>query len=156
MTENAAKKIDELQSSTENEKERKAREKAENKAKADIKARKFAVIEFNKRQSKLDPEKISVGVNGYKYRMKRGEKIPVPSAVIHALRNAQEPVVEEEENGAQDNINIKRRKVTNMVPRFPFTLHGWISEVDYEKLKEISMERSITEEELDKVLFKEG
>lgn len=109
--------------------------------------RKYAVIRFPGKLRKWDPDIVSVGVNGQKTRMKRQELIPVPIAVIEALRNAKEPVVEEEDP-LSPKVMSRRRKIVGFSPRFPFELFGYLTKENYEKLRKIAMERSISEEEM--------
>jgi hypothetical protein len=113
--------------------------------------RKYAIIRFPGKLRKQDPDIISVGVNGDKYRMKRMEFIPVPASVIEALKNATEPVVEEEDP-ASPSVQTRRRKVVGFSPRFPFELHGYVTKDVYERARAIAKVRSITERELEEFL----
>ena len=113
--------------------------------------RKFAVIRFPGKIRKQDPDLIPVGVHGdnfhYKKKFKRNEYIPVPIAVIEALRNAKEPVVEDEDP-TSPKVMSRRRKIVGFSPRFPFELLGYTTKENYEKLVKIATERSITDDEL--------
>jgi len=109
--------------------------------------REFAVIRFPQKLRKIDPDIISVGVEGRKYRMKRNEFIPVPFEVIHALRNAKEPVPEPETSDGF-SPQLRRRKVVDFSPRFPHEIVGWITRDAYERLRAIAKRRSLTEQEV--------
>jgi hypothetical protein len=103
-----------------------------------VKSRQFAVIRFSGKTKKTDPDIISIGVNGEKIRCKRNEFIPVRSAFIEALRNAKEPVVENEDVD-QTKTMLRKRKIVNFAPRFPFELVGWIDEATYEEFRRRTM-----------------
>lgn len=116
-------------------------------------AREFAIIKFPGKTRKHDPDKISVRVQGERILMKRNEFIPVQVKFIHALRNATEPVVEDEDSSGDAIDAVRRRKVVDHAPRFPFELVGWILKKDYDKFRRIALKRSITQKEVDKVIY---
>ncbi|HUV78527.1 MAG TPA: hypothetical protein VMW06_10795 [Desulfobacterales bacterium] len=113
----------------------------------------FALIKFPGKTRKQDPDIIYVRVNGNPVRMKRIEFIPVKLEVVHALRNATEPVVESEDSAGGDVDMVRRRKVVSHAPRFPFELVGWITAKDFNKLRKIALKRSITDQEADKAIY---
>jgi hypothetical protein len=112
------------------------------------KTREFAVIRFPGKTKKTDPDLISIGVNGEKIRCKRNEFIPVKAPFIEALRNAKEPVVEGEDFDPSKTM-LRRRKVLNFAPRFPFELVGWIDEATYQEFRgRTTSGESLTEKEV--------
>ncbi|HUV77076.1 MAG TPA: hypothetical protein VMW06_03355 [Desulfobacterales bacterium] len=115
--------------------------------------REFAIIKFPGKTRKHDPTRIPVRVGGERMLMKRMEFIPIHVKFIKALRNATEPVVEEEDSSGDAIDAVRRRKVVDHAPRFPFELVGWIVEKDYKKLRKIALKQSITQAEVDKVIY---
>lgn len=110
--------------------------------------REYAVIRFPGKTKKTDPDIISIGVNGEKIRCKRNEFIPVKAPFIEALRNAKEPVVEGEDLDPTKTM-LRRRKVVNFAPRFPFELVGWVNEETYEEFRQRTVAgESLTEKEV--------
>jgi hypothetical protein len=116
-------------------------------------AREYAIIKFPGKTRKHDPTRISVRVCGERMLMKRMEFIPIHVKFVKALRNATEPVVEEEDSSGDAIDAVRRRKVVDHAPRFPFELVGWISKKDYDKFRRIALKRSITQKEVDKVIY---
>lgn len=112
------------------------------------KKREFAVIRFPGKIRKTDPDIISIGVNREKMRCKRNEFVPVRARFIEAIRNAKEPVVEEEDLDPTKTM-LRRRKVVNFAPRFPFELVGWIDEEAYQDFRARTLAgESLTEKEV--------
>lgn len=101
------------------------------------KSREFAVIRFPGKTKKTDPDIVSVGVNGNKIRCKRNEFVPVRAEYIHALRNAKEPVVEPDDFDPS-KMHLRKRKVVDFAPRFPFELVGWIDKETYEEFRQLT------------------
>jgi len=128
--------------------------------KADIKAeetteevklkRDFAIIRMGGKRSKQDSTLVPVRVTGETIRMKRGSYIPVKAKFVHALRNALEPITEEDD-GSGSTQQIRRRKTVDYSPRYPFELFGWIDEKNYNRLRKIALKREITEWEVNEV-----
>lgn len=120
----------------------------EEKSLSPSKSREYAVIRFPGKTKKTDPDMISVGVNGEKIRCKRNELVPVKAPFIEALRNAKEPVVENEDMDPTKTM-LRRRKVVNFAPRFPFELVGWIDEETYQDFRLRALDgESLTEKEV--------
>jgi len=114
----------------------------------------FAVIRLPKKaKGSKEPEIVTVRVNGERIQIKRNEFVPVRKMHILALRNAVEPVVESEEEQPGDVHMVRRRKIVSTTPRFPFELVGWVDEKDFIKFKKIATRRSITQEEVDNVIY---
>lgn len=59
-----------------------------------------------------DKQPVRVGVNGYSYTIKRGEKVAVPASVVEALNNAIQYRYNPE--------NMERQEVLS----YPFQVHG--------------------------------
>jgi len=112
--------------------------------------REYAIIKMGGKRTKQDSTLVVVRVTGETIRMKRGSYIPVKAQVVHALRNALEPI-SEDDDGSGSTQQIRRRKVVEYSPRYPFELFGWIGEKDYNRLRKIALKREITEREVNEV-----
>ena len=112
--------------------------------------RDFAIIRMGGKRTKQDSTLVPVRVNSETIRMKRGSYIPVKAAVVYALRNALEPIPEDDD-GSGSTQQIRRRKVVEYSPRYPFELFGWIDEKAYNRLRKIALKREITEREVNEV-----
>ena len=117
-------------------------------------AKQFAIIRLPKKPAgSKEPNLVSVRVNGERIQLMRNEFIPIKKMHINAIRNAVEPVVENEDSAEGDVHLIQRRKIISDTPRFPFELVGWISEKEFQRFRKIALKRSITQEEVDKVIY---
>jgi len=112
--------------------------------------REYAIIKMGGKRTKQDSTLVVVRVTGETIRMKRGSYIPVKAQVVHALRNALQPITEEDD-GSGSTQQIRRRKTVDYSPRYPFELFGWITEKDYNRLRKIALIREITEREVNEV-----
>jgi len=112
--------------------------------------RDFAIIRMGGKRTKKDPTLVVVRVTGETIRMKRGSYIPIKAKFVHALRNALEPITEEDD-GSGSTQQIRRRKTVDYSPRYPFELFGWIDEKTYNRLRKIALKREITEREVNEV-----
>lgn len=116
------------------------------------KPRGYAVIRFLGKRKPSDIDMIKIGVHGdginYDATVKRNEYIPVPAAVVHSMRNAQEPESESGEADPNNALHIRRRKTVRFVQRFPFELVCWITKKQYNELRAIAKNRSIEDEEI--------
>jgi len=112
--------------------------------------REYAIIKMGGKRTKQDPTLVPVRVTGETIRMKRGSYIPVKAKFVHALRNALQPIAEDDD-GSGSTQQIRRRKVVEYSPRYPFELFGWITEKDYNRLRKIALKREITEREVNEV-----
>ena len=104
----------------------------------------FALIRLAGRSSQLEPNIVSVGINGKPYNMQRGKLIPVPHSVTHALDNATIPLYSEEE----EDENTKRRRFIGMAKRYPYELVRKLDKERYESLRTIAQQRDITDADL--------
>ena len=112
--------------------------------------RDFAIIRMGGKRTKQDSTLVPVRVTGETIRLKRGSYIPVKAKFIHALRNALQPITEEDD-GTGSTQQIRRRKTVDYSPRYPFELFGWIDEKNYNRLRKIALKREITEREVNEV-----
>ena len=129
-------------------------EKSEKKTEPVNPVREYAIIRLPKKsKGSTEPDQVPIRVNGERILLQRNEFIPIHKKHILAARNALEPVFEEGEQLEGAVHIIRRRKVTNFAPRFPFELAGWISEKDYQKFRNIALKRSITQKEVDAVIY---
>lgn len=114
----------------------------------------YAIIRLpQKAKGSKEPDQVPVRVTGERILLMRNEFIPVRKKHITALRNAVEPVFEDGEQLDGDVHIIRRRKSVAFAPRFPFELVGWIDEKDYNKFRKIALKRSITQKEVDAVIY---
>lgn len=123
--------------------------------------KKFALIEFSGKPRETDAEIVSVGydivdANGeqkhQRIRAKRNTPIPVHAAVVDVLKNAKHPVAEQDD-GQGATLQVRRRKIINFAPRYPFTMHCWLSEQEFNRLRKITHERDLTEKEVQEIAF---
>ena len=114
-------------------------------------ARDYAVIKLPAKLRAWDPPFVTARVNGERVRLKRKCYVPIKKKFIEALRHAVEPVVEREDEFDSPNVNtaiIRRRKVTDFSPRFPFELIGYVNKEVYQHLRSIALKRELTEAEV--------
>lgn len=83
--------------------------------------KKYVHLEVFKGNGKQDLSYVPVSVNGYSWRIERGAKVIVPTAVVEALRNAVTDVTIQSEGGL----------ITRPAPRFPFQVSGPATEAEY-------------------------
>jgi len=98
--------------------------------------RDFAIIRITGRSRKTDTDLVSIGVNGEKRRIMRNKFVPIERRFVEALKNAKEPVVESDD-GQGAVQQMRRRKIVDSSPRYPFELVAWINESQFKKLRKI-------------------
>lgn len=81
----------------------------------------YVSLTVYKGRDKHDLSYVPVSVNGYAFKIMRGEKVIVPSVVAQTLDHAIEDVTIESEGGL----------VTRPAHRFPFTVHGSATTEEY-------------------------
>jgi len=93
----------------------------------------------------VEPEIVTVSVNGKRLAIRRNEIVPVHESFVENLRHAVQPMVEK---GNEEDIAIRRRKVTRHAPRFGVELIRKITASEAIYFKQILKERgTISEQE---------
>ncbi|MEM5787631.1 MAG: hypothetical protein AAGU11_09950, partial [Syntrophobacteraceae bacterium] len=79
-----------------------------------------------------EPESVDLGINGKMYKIKRGEIVPIPYALVEVAEHAETPVWKTESDGVSD-----RKVLVGYRPRYPFEVIGGINEEEAAELKAI-------------------
>lgn len=109
----------------------------------------YALIMINERRDETDSDDVFIGVNGKNILLKRSEYIPVTASVVDILKNATQPVVEKVDKG----VVISRTRIIRQAKRYPYQFFCWLSQDEYDYLRDIAKSRAITDEEANSVIY---
>jgi len=104
------------------------------------------LLRIEERQAgSVEPEIVTVSVNGKRLTIKRNEIVPVHESYLEAFRHAVQPVVEKEDD---NGVVMRRHKVNREASRFGVTLIRRITAAEAVHFKQIlKTNGTITEKE---------